>query len=105
MSMHFVYLKLQPFQLQHHKIRAGYLYFLLLEIPVGTVQFAEQVPAVALVPAAVEQVPAVALVPAAVALVSAVVALVPAAVGQGHPVAAAEVVNTLKKHITQSEKS
>ena len=92
MSMHFVYLKLQPFQLQHHKIRAGYLYFLLLEIPVGTVQFAEQVPAVA-------------LVPAAVALVSAVVALVPAAVGQGHPVAAAEVVNTLKKHITQSEKS
>ena len=71
---------------------------MLPEIPVGTVQFAEQVPAVALVPAAVEQAPAVALVPA-------VDALVPAAVGQGHPVAAAEVVNTLKKHITQSEKS
>ena len=103
---------------------------MLLEIPVGTVQFAEQVPAVALVPAAVEQVPAVALVPAAVEQAPAV-ALVPAAVEQGHhveqqghsveqelvvsvgivqralvhPVAAAEVVSSLKKHITQSEKS
>ena len=91
---------------------------MLLEIPVGTVQFAEQVPAVALVPAAVEQVLAVEQAPA--------VALVPAVVGQGHhaeqqghsveqelvvsvgivqralvhPVAAAEVVNSLKKHIT-----
>ena len=89
---------------------------MLLEIPVGTVQFAEQVPAVALVPAAVEQAPAVALVPAAVEqghhveqqghsveqeLVVSVGIVQRALV---HPVADAEVVNSLKKHITQSEK-